>query len=165
VRCRHQRFRTGCAIHEKTGYPIECRLWSCRYLVDETLDLPRPDHGHYCIDIVPDYVTAQQPGRGEVSVPVIQIWNDPHCPDAHRDPRLRAWLEVMSREGWCALVRFSPSEAMMLIPPLLSDTKKWEEVGDTRMTLGETTHKAEDIAAKLANAGIYPTMTVEERWK
>lgn len=137
---------------------MECRLWNCRWVTDDNLDLPRPDRAGYVIDIVPDYITAKQPGRGDVSVPVIQIWCDPHRPEAHRDPRLRAWLEAMSREGWCALVRFSESEALMLIPPLLSDRRQWEEVGDSRMTLGETTHRAEDIAAKLAQAGIYPVM-------
>jgi hypothetical protein len=165
VRCKHQRFRTGCAIHRKKGFPGECALWSCRWLVTD-IDLPRPDHGHYCVDIVPDYITAKQPGRGDISVPVIQIWNDPHYPDAHRDPRLRKWLEAMCRaEGWCALVRFSPSEALMLIPPLMSDSHQWEEVGDTRMTVDETTHSGEDIASKLAKSGIYPTMEVDNRDK
>jgi hypothetical protein len=156
VRCKHQRFRTGCAIYRKEGFPIECGLWSCRWLMTD-IDVPRPDRAHYCIDIVPDYITARDNrGGGDITQPVIQIWVDPHYPEAHRDPRLRAWLEAMSLEGWCALIRFSPSEAMLLIPPLMSSTGRWEEAGAGRMTCADSTHSAEDIAAKLNSAGILP---------
>ena len=159
VRCKHQRFRTGCAVYRKEGFPIECALWSCRWLVVPGLDVPRPDHAHYVIDIVPDYITVNVPGRADETVPVVQVWCDPHYPEAHRDPRLRAWLETMSRERWCAIVRFSPQEALLLIPPLLSDTGRWEEIGGgDQMRLDEGGgHSAEDIAAKLHQAGIYPT--------
>ncbi len=155
VRCRHQRHRTGCAVYEKPERPLECTLWSCRWLVTD-LDLPRPDHGHYVVDIVPDYLTVKSAGRPDAPLPVIQIWVDPHYPEAHREPRLRRWLEAMSREGWAALVRSSPLEAMMLIPPIMSDQGRWEEIGDGQMTVDQTTHKAEDIAAKLNAAGIIP---------
>ena len=157
VRCRHQRFRTGCAVYHKPGFPGECALWSCRWLVTD-IDVPRPDKAHYVVDIVPDYITARDdfdPGKAPVTVPIIQIWCDPHYPEAHRDPRLRKWLEVQSREGWCALVRFSPHEAIFLIPPLMSSTGAWEEKGSGLEQDGRT-HSAEDIAAKLHNAGILP---------
>jgi hypothetical protein len=108
------------------------------------------------VDIVPDYLTARTPGRPDVPLPVIQIWVDPHYPEAHREPRLRKWLEAMSREGWAALVRFDPQEAMMLIPPIMSDQGRWEELGGASMTVDPATHKAEDIAAKLNAAGIMP---------
>jgi hypothetical protein len=130
-------------------------LWSCRWLVTD-IDIPRPDHCHVVVDIVPDYLTAQSPGRPDTPIPVIQIWVDPHYPDAHREPKLRKWLEAMSREGWAALVRFSPHEAMMLIPPLLSSEGRWEEMDGGQMQHDPVTHKGEDIAAKLHQAGILP---------
>jgi hypothetical protein len=155
TRCKHQRFRTGCVVHKKEGFPAECHLWSCYWLATD-IDVPRPDHAHYAIDIVPDFVTAQNLGK-EVSVPVIQIWCDPHYPEAHRDPKLRAWLDKMSRaDGWCALVRFNEVDAMFLLPPVMSDTRQWEEVGGERMDCSGKSHRAEEIAAKLYNAGVYP---------
>jgi hypothetical protein len=161
VRCRHQRFKTsgnaGCAVYRKEGFPGECALWSCQWLVVPTLDVPRPDHAHYVIDIVPDYITARNDYdlTKEITAPIIQIWCDPHYPEAHRDPRLRKWLELQSLEGWCALVRFSPTEALFLIPPRMSDKGVWEEKSGVGMERAEA-HTAEEIAAKLHNAGIMP---------
>jgi hypothetical protein len=158
ARCKHQRGvllerGPGCAIYQQAGFPMECRLWSCKWLVEENLDLPRPDQGHYVVDIVPDYITATQYGK-TTTVPVIQIWVSPQYPEAHREPRLRAWLEKMSQEGWCALVRHDQTSTMFLIPPLMSSTGAWEEKGAEMAPSGA--HSAEDIASKLHNAGIMP---------
>ena len=51
------------------------------------------------------------------------------------------------------LVRFDSSEARALIPPHLSDTHQWEEVGGPRMQVEDRTHSGEEIAAVLTNAG------------
>lgn len=152
-RCRHQRFRTGCAVWHKEGFPAECALWNCRWLINDDMDgMKRPDRAHYVVDLVPDFITAEAPGRGDVHVPVVQIWVDPHYPDAHRDPELRAW--IARQKGYCALVRFDASHAIVLIPPYWSDTGDWEEVGSNRAIIEDRTHSAEEIFAKLTQAGI-----------
>lgn len=57
-RCRHQRFGKGCAIYHHPSFPVECRVWSCRWLVDpEAHGLSRPDRTHYVVDIMPDFLT------------------------------------------------------------------------------------------------------------
>jgi len=147
-RCIHQRFRTGCAIYRREGFPGECALWSCRWLVNDDMDgMKRPDRAHYVVDLVPDFVTAQSPGRNDIHIPVVQVWVDPHYPDAHRDPELRAW--IVRQRDYAAIVRFDAARALILIPPHWSDTGDWEEVGDNRTTLDDRTHSAEEIFAKL----------------
>jgi hypothetical protein len=150
-RCINQRGR-GCKVHQKQGFPIECGLWNCRWLVDETTSkLLRPDISHYVIDISPDFVTAQDKGR-EVKVPVIQVWIDPRYPEAHRDPNLREWLR--QHEPQCLmLVRSNAEEAKVMIPSHMSDTGKGEEVGGARMLMENRTHRADEIAAVLTNTG------------
>jgi hypothetical protein len=153
-RCINQR-GLGCKVHEKAGFPTECRLWNCRWLVDRTTTkLLRPDISHYVIDIVPDFIRAQddrRPGH-ETKVPVIQVWCDPRYPDAHLDPNLREWLR--QHEPECLmLVRYNAEDARCLIPPHMSDTNQWEEVGGPRMKIEERTHSGEEIAAVLTNTG------------
>lgn len=157
-RCRHQRSvldakGPGCAVHHKKSFPAECGLWSCRWLVNEDMDdMPRPDQAHYVVDIVPDFITATNPGVKDAHVPIIQIWIDPKFPDAHRDPRLRAWLVRL--KDYAALVRYDEGEALFLLPPHMSDTGEWEEIGPNRTNVHPTRHSAEEIAAKLQQAGI-----------
>lgn len=153
-RCINQR-GLGCKIHDKEGFPTECRLWNCRWLVDRTTTkLLRPDISHYVIDIVPDFVRAaddRTPGH-EVKVPVIQVWIDPRYPDAHMDPNLREWLR--QHEPECLmLVRYNDVEAKCMIPPHMSDTGDWEEIGGPRMRSEARTHTGEEIAAVLINTG------------
>lgn len=164
-RCIHQRgvLHTkgpGCAVHHdpRAGFPSECGQWDCRWLVDPSLDAPRPDLAHYVVDIIPDFILARDdrdlPGDEPRKQPVIQIWCDPSYPDAHRDPALRAWLET--QDGYAALVRYDNIDAIFLIPPRLSSCGTWEEVGGGRMTQQGTMHSAEEIAGVLHNAGIMP---------
>jgi hypothetical protein len=150
-RCINQR-GLGCKVHEKAGFPTECRLWNCRWLVDRTTTkLLRPNLSHYVIDIVPDFVTAVDKGH-EVKVPVIQVWIDPRYPEAHKDPNLREWLR--QHEPECLmLVRYDAFDARCLIPPHMSDTGDWEEIGGPRMKSMDGTHSAEEIAAVLTNTG------------
>lgn len=130
TRCKHQRHGKGCAVYRKPGFPMDCALWNCRWLVDDaTADLKRPDRSHYVIDIMPDYVTVVADESGEKQdIPVLQIWCDPAYPNAHRDPALRAYIEKMGEEGYCALVRYSSTRAIFLAPPNIPNANgEWFE--------------------------------------
>jgi hypothetical protein len=141
TRCRYQKHHKGCTVYNKTAMPIECSLWNCRWLVnDDTHDLPRPDRAHYVIDLMPDTVTAIQDGHAQV-FEVIQIWVDPQYPDAHRDPRLRAYLMRQGKKGIMALIRYNDADGFTLIPPNLTGTGDWIEHP------GEMYHPADRAAA------------------
>jgi hypothetical protein len=132
-RCSHQSHSKGCKVYARlASVSPECRLWSCRWLVeDDTSDLRRPDRSHYVIDIMPDFVTLQDPDTGILEhVQVVQIWVDPRYPDAHRDPALRAYLERRAEERIIGLVRFDNKKGMALFPPSLSTTGEWYEKGN-----------------------------------
>lgn len=129
TRCQHQRHGKGCAVYHKLekGFPWECGVWNCIWLQggEFAADLRRPDRSHYVVDVMPDYVTAQDPKFGEVRIPAIQIWCDPKYPDAHRDSALRAWL--IQRTGFVGLVRFDGEKGLVLIPPYMMDNGEWLE--------------------------------------
>ena len=158
-RCQHQRWGKGCAIYRQEGFPFaECGLWHCKWLInDDADDLPRPDRAHYVLDMIPDYVTVNAPGRQPTTVPVVQIWLDPHYPEAHRSPELRQWLYRRGAQGWAALIRFDAYEAMILLPPQMTDSGRFEEIGGDSVTRREGDWSAEETAAKLQEAGVYPT--------
>lgn len=148
TRCQHQRHGKGCAVYHKPekGFPWECGLWSCVWLTNnETGDLRRPDHSHYCVDIMPDYVTTEAPDGVKVVIPAVQIWADPKYPDCHRDPALRAWL--LKRHGFIGLVRFSGDDAIALIPPYMMDNDQWLEKGSGLRE--EETHSFSDVLQAL----------------
>ena len=131
-RCSHQKHHKGCAVYKQLGrVSPECRLWSCRWLVEEngTEGLSRPDRSHIVIDLMPDYVTLQNAETGEEQhVQVLQIWIDPKHRDAHRDPAFRAYLERQAAHGIAALVRWSNTDGMAIFAPALSDDRQWHEV-------------------------------------
>jgi hypothetical protein len=127
--CRFQKHRKGCTVYDRR--PFGCRYWSCRWLVnDDTADLPRPDRCHYVVDVMPDFVTMtinDEPNAPPVNIEVIQVWVDPKHRDAHRDPRLRAYLERRGNEGKVALIRFNESDGFTLWPPSLTGDGQWHE--------------------------------------
>jgi hypothetical protein len=129
-RCRHQSHARGCKVYATLArVSPECRLWSCRWLVnDDTADLRRPDRSHYVLDVMPDFVTLRDDKTGEKQhVQVVQIWVDPKFPDAHRDPALRAYLERRAEENIIGLVRWDNENAVALFPPALSSDGQWHE--------------------------------------
>lgn len=143
-RCRHQRSGKGCAVYRKPGFPRACAFWNCRWLVGQAGETRRPDRAHYVIDVMPDYVVAHDKSGETINFAVVQIWIDPGYRDAHRDPALRRWLDETEQ---MALVRFSSSEAMLLVPPSRTHDCRWVE--RTTMT-SEKTHSLAEIEAALA---------------
>jgi hypothetical protein len=126
-RCQHQRHGLGCMVYARlNAVSRECHEWNCRWLVDpDTAGLPRPDRCHYVIDMMPDYVFIAEANR---SMPVVQIWVDPAFRNAHREPKLRAWLDRLAREhGVMAVVRWDSRAGLVLIPPSMNVTGEWAE--------------------------------------
>lgn len=146
-RCRHQKFKKGCAVYG-AGMPLSCSAWSCGWLVDpDAAGLGRPDRSHYVVDAMLDYVTAVDNATGaEQKLPVVQVWIDPSHPDAHRDPALRSYLESKNAP---ALVRYGNVRATLLLPPSWTVEGRWREVD---AGLGrEAEHTAAEIAAALGD--------------
>lgn len=146
-RCKHQKFKTGCTVYNKPGMPPECRLWNCRWLVnDDMQDQARPDRSHIVVDIMPDYVTASSAEQGTFHIEVVQVWCDPKHPNAHRDPALRAYLLRRGEEGKAAIIRFNGKDSIILFPPGLSEDGQWHEM------TGQSEHE-HTFAQKVAAIG------------
>lgn len=141
-RCVHQRHHKGCAVYGKLmSVAPECRIWNCRWLVNDAGDTRRPDHVHYVVDIMPDFIKAQDDETGAIAeVPVVQVWVDPKFPDAHKDPALREWLDC---NGHIALFRYSGEQAFVLFPPSRTKHREWMEKGS--INDGEPTHSVAEI--------------------
>lgn len=148
-KCRHQKFKTGCAIYTKPEMPRECTAWSCRWLVNDDMgDQRRPDRSHVVVDVMPDYITATDNATGEQqTVPVIQVWVDPKYPDAHRDPTLRTYLDrACAQSGSLVLVRYDEARAFTLVPPSMHDGQWHELQGESE----GRSHSAAEIISTLA---------------
>jgi len=131
VQCKYARHKqTGCCtVHRKPAQPTACQEWTCRWLIDMEMQTSRPDRARYVVDVLPDFIVAIQNGEAQ-RIPVVQIWCDPDHPHAHRDPKLRAWLEKNAqRMRMAAIVRYGEraSSALTLVPPSMSDTRQWFE--------------------------------------
>jgi hypothetical protein len=124
----HQRHRKGCAIYAKRTFC--CQMWNCRLPVnDDKHDLPRSDRAQHVIDLMPDFITIRNDDTGELQqVQVVQIWIDPHRPEAHRDPALRRYLERRAANGTAALVRFDSHKALTIFTPALSQDCQRHEI-------------------------------------
>lgn len=157
-RCKHQR-HTGCTIYAKR--PFSCQAWNCRWLLnDDADDLRRPDHSHYVIDVMPDYVTARDNNTGtEQHCQVVQIWVDPRFPDAHRDPALRAYLLRRGEDGIASIIRYSASDGFVLFPPNMSADHQWHE------QRGETVDRGGDGVDHLARMAQALGSNVEMHFK
>jgi hypothetical protein len=149
-RCRHQKFKKGCAVYNSAAMPPECKLWNCRWLVnDDAAELGRPDRSHYVVDIMPDFITTSHNETGERQhVQVVQIWCDPAHPEAHRDPALRRWLHRRAEQGIAAIVRFEFPRALILFAPPLAHDGQWHEVENATR---EQPHSFAEIVSALAS--------------
>ena len=133
TRCTHLRSK-GCGIYARR--PFDCRTFSCRWLMDETTaGLRRPDKAGYVIDPMTDTVLVDgQP------CDVVQVWID--TPDAHRDPALRAWLEMVADQfGLPALIREDARKGFMLLAPSFTGGE-WVEHRDTAVAPNDLVEKA-----------------------
>lgn len=89
----------------------------------------RPDKSGYAVDPMPQEILIESK-----SVMCVQVWVDAARPDAHRDPALRDYLANVAKKcGYPAIVRWGDGtkqagrEAMVLIPPSMSEDHKWIE--------------------------------------
>lgn len=159
-RCQHQRVGKGCMIYSQR--PFSCQAWNCRWLLnDDTADLRRPDHAHYVIDVMPDYITARNNQTGEEQhCPVLQIWVDPKFPDAHRDPALRAYLLRRGEEGIASIIRFNEADGFVLFPPNMASDGQWHEQRGQSVDRGDD----ESHMARMARVlGGHVEMAFEEK--
>jgi hypothetical protein len=153
VRCQHQRHGVGCNIYPRR--PMACHIWICRWLKGDDTG-SRPDRAHLVVDIMPDFVTLMQSNGEATNVPVLQVWIDPAYPDAHRDPKLRRFIE---KQNMAALIRLNAHDAFIIAPPSVSADGKWYE-GETQ--IAEKMHTAEE---KLAVLGPLMSIGVVEALK
>jgi hypothetical protein len=152
-RCPHQKFGKGCGIYAKR--PFCCKMWNCRWLVDQAGETGRPDRTHYVIDVMPDFITAVDNVTGKQhQIQVIQIWCDPKYPNAHRDPALRRWLFEQGQKGIAALIRFNESDALTIVAPKDPDGP-WQEL------TGESTGKTHTFDETLEALGGKARMVVQ----
>ena len=126
--CPQQRHGKGCAIYHDR--PLECRMWSCQWLLNpnDTAGLPRPDRAHYVIDPMPDTLRYHSDEAGiDETVLAIQVWIDPAFSEVAHDPALRAYLAKKGAEGYPALLRWNQTEATAVFPPTLTGRDDWIE--------------------------------------
>jgi len=129
-KCEHQKFGKGCAIYLRARMPMECRMWNCRWLVnDDCADMPRPDRAHYVIDIMPDRLVLQDNATGvEHEIFVVQVWIDPKHPEVVHDKHLRAYmLRRAQADGMATLIRFDSRQSLAVFPPPISSDGEWHE--------------------------------------
>ena len=118
TRCRYQRHGKGCAVYERPAMPVECSLWSCRWLVDPNpMRLPRPDHGHYVVDLMPDTIELRNGDTTAGRMMVLQVWVDPAHREAHRDPALREYIAHLGETaGMAAIIRVQFKRVVSAVP-------------------------------------------------
>lgn len=158
TRCGYQKTGKGCSVYGTLGMPPSCKLWSCRWLVDDqTSDLRRPDRAGYVIDIMPDFVRMRNDLTLEfTNIPVLQVWVDPARPEAWKtDDDFRAYLNFLgASEGMCALIRNGSADATFVAPPSMNSDHTWFIHSSA---CGEEPHTAADIV----EAGFSMKMTVQ----
>jgi hypothetical protein len=138
ARCSNQKFKVGCKVHGTPSQPTSCWRWSCWWLLESTFDLPRPDRAGYVVDPIADFVVLGEDIFAGKRVPALQVWADPHRPEAWRNAV--PWIKSFIGDSeTVAIIRFDSRAAVVLVPPQLSSTGDWGEV-DSRM-MGEQ-HRA-----------------------
>jgi hypothetical protein len=130
-KCAAQKVHKGCKVyHRKDLMPAECQIWSCRWLTGmDTEGMRRPDHVHYVIDPMPDMIQTVDSETGVATDRmVLQVWQDPAFPHAHRDPALRAYIErVAERDHMTTIVRSGLDNVTIIVAPCMADDRRWHE--------------------------------------
>jgi hypothetical protein len=149
-RCKFLKFHKNCTVYNRPQMPAECAIWNCRWLVDQAGDTRRPDHAHYVIDVMPDYITLQHNDTGQTQqIAVAQIWVDPSHPNAHRDPALRRWMVEQAEQGIAALIRYNSHETLTVFAPPFDVNGEWHEIkGGT----AEQQHTLDDMMKALGGS-------------
>jgi hypothetical protein len=76
---------------------------------------------------MPDTIEAVDHDKNvQITIPVLQIWVDPAFPNAHRDTKLRNYIEKLN--GWAGIVRYNSKDSLILMPPSMTKENKWYEV-------------------------------------
>lgn len=126
-RCAHQKFGVGCKVHGTPRQPRSCRLWSCWWLMNPAFDLPRPDRAGYVVDPTQDFVVLGEDVFTGRQLPALQIWADPSRPDAWRSAL--PWIkDALAGKPSVALIRFNSRDAIVIVPPNISETGDWLEI-------------------------------------
>jgi hypothetical protein len=132
-RCQYQKHAKGCTVHGTAAQPPACKLWYCRWLVnDDAADLRRPDHAHYVIDAMPDEITVEPDDHSapKQTLLAIQIWVDGD--QWKNDVALRGWLFRKARDhGVPALMRYPDGHTVGVFAPPISTDGEWHIVGGT----------------------------------
>jgi hypothetical protein len=127
-KCEHQRVGKGCNIYADRPFP--CRVWSCRWLVNDAADnLPRPDRAHYVIDIMPDFIHQVSEDGTRIDIQVMQIWVDPAFRDAWQEPQCKSYIEhIAERNRMATIVRWNSRDAITVFAPCLSADNEWHVI-------------------------------------
>lgn len=132
-RCHNQKLRKGCLVHGTPAQPMTCRIWSCHWLRSD-IDLPRPDRSGYVIDPTMDVVVLGEDAFTGRRVPALQIWADASRGTPWRNLALRCWLEAeIGAREMVVVVRLNENDAITMLPPHLSETGEWAEIGSRIM--------------------------------
>jgi hypothetical protein len=126
--CEHCDKSRGCKIYERR--PKSCREWSCAWLCDPALPPQlEPRRCHVVIDCVSDNIRVTLPDGTAQVRPVVQMWCDPAYPRAWRAPVVAAAMSYYAKRfGFVTLVRFNQERGIVVAPPEISASGRWEEV-------------------------------------
>lgn len=133
LKCPHQ-FYGGCRVYDKR--PMGCRLWSCRWLVeDDTNEMRRPDRVGYVIDIAEDFITLDYEGSS-TSIAVIQIWIDPKRKEEWRDDKqLWEFIARRGKDNKATILRYNSRDAKVIFPPAMCDDGQFHEIDDSKVNM------------------------------
>lgn len=160
-RCPNQKFGVGCKVHGTQAQPPSCRMWSCLWLANPALDLPRPDRAGYVVDIMSDMVVFGADVYNGKRAQALQIWADPKRPEAWRGAM--DWIKIaIGATETVAVVRFPGKDAIVVVPPQLSDNGQWTEIASRTMKeMVAATVRLKDYEEKV-KAAIDATSPVED---
>jgi hypothetical protein len=135
-KCKFQRHHKGCTVYRTDRMPSACSLWHCRWLLnDECGDVPRPDRGHYVIDMLPDQIHVSDNATGEAQELIcIQVWIDPDFPEALHDEALMRFIQRKAEQGFPTLARFDARRAVGIFAPSISSDGEWHFISDTAIS-------------------------------